>query len=133
MGQRGSTSGPFWRWAWRSSLRYRGWQRQDSSRITIRRSWTPSDKGEARMKKYIAGALGLAAALVSLLPGLAAAKIAGNHNQTLLRERAKKHLGAALGLGLALVAALPGFAAAKLAGNHNQTILRNCAARKLFG
>jgi hypothetical protein len=37
------------------------------------------------MKKYLATALALALALVSLLPGLAAARLAGNHNQTLLR------------------------------------------------
>jgi hypothetical protein len=37
------------------------------------------------MKKHLATALALALALVSLLPGPAAAKLAGNHNQTLLR------------------------------------------------
>jgi hypothetical protein len=38
------------------------------------------------MKKHLATVLALALALVSLLPELAAAKIAGNHNQTLLSE-----------------------------------------------
>ena len=38
------------------------------------------------MSRHIATTLALALALVSLLPGLAAAKLAGNHNQTLVRE-----------------------------------------------
>jgi hypothetical protein len=37
------------------------------------------------MKKLIAGALALAAALVVMLPGVSAAKLAVNHNQTALR------------------------------------------------
>lgn len=37
------------------------------------------------MNKHLATVLALALALVSLVPGLAAAKLAGNHNQTLLR------------------------------------------------
>ncbi len=38
------------------------------------------------MNKHLAAALALALAMVSLLPGLAVARLAGNHNQTLLRE-----------------------------------------------
>ena len=37
------------------------------------------------MNKHVAAALALALALVTLVPGLAAARLAGNHNQTLLR------------------------------------------------
>ena len=37
------------------------------------------------MKKLLATIFALAIALVSMLPGIAAAKLAGNHNQTLLR------------------------------------------------
>lgn len=37
------------------------------------------------MKKLLATVIALALALVSMLPGVATAKIAGNHNQTLLR------------------------------------------------
>jgi hypothetical protein len=38
------------------------------------------------MKKKLATAFAVALALVSLLVGLASAKLAGNHNQTLLQE-----------------------------------------------
>jgi hypothetical protein len=38
------------------------------------------------MSKYLATVLGLAVALVSLVPGIAAAKIAGNHSQTILHD-----------------------------------------------
>ena len=77
------------------------------------------------MSKCIATALAFALALVSLLPGSAAARLVGNHTQTILRVRAaRKHLGAVVALGLALVAVLPGLAAAKIAANHNQTHLR---------
>jgi hypothetical protein len=38
------------------------------------------------MKKFFATVAVLALALVSMLPGVAAAKLAGNHNQTLLRR-----------------------------------------------
>ncbi len=38
------------------------------------------------MNKHFATVLALALALVSLLPGIAAARLVGNHNQTLLRE-----------------------------------------------
>ena len=37
------------------------------------------------MNKHLATALALTLALVSLLPGLAAARLAANHNQTRLR------------------------------------------------
>ena len=37
------------------------------------------------MKKLFATVIALSLALVSMLPGIAAAKIAGNHNQTSLR------------------------------------------------
>ena len=38
------------------------------------------------MKKLIAMVIAVALALVSLLPGISAARIAANHNQTLLRD-----------------------------------------------
>ena len=38
------------------------------------------------MKKHFVTVLALALALVSLVPGLAAARLVGNHNQTLLRD-----------------------------------------------
>ena len=68
------------------------------------------------MKKHLVTALALALALVSLVPGLAAAKIAGNRNQTLLCVAGL--------LAFAFVSLLPGLAGARLAGNHNQTLLR---------
>ena len=37
------------------------------------------------MKKLLPTIIALALALVSMLPGIAAARLAGNHNQTLLR------------------------------------------------
>jgi hypothetical protein len=38
------------------------------------------------MKRFFATVAALALALVSMLPGVAAARLAGNHNQTLLRR-----------------------------------------------
>ena len=38
------------------------------------------------MSRYLATAFALALGVVSLLPSLASARLAGNHNQTLLRE-----------------------------------------------
>ena len=38
------------------------------------------------MKRLLASAMALALALVAVLPGIAVAKIAGNHNQTRLRD-----------------------------------------------
>jgi hypothetical protein len=38
------------------------------------------------MRKHFPAILALALALVSIVPGLAAARLAANHNQTLLRE-----------------------------------------------
>ena len=37
------------------------------------------------MKRMLATVIALALALVTMLPGIAAARLAGNHNQTLLR------------------------------------------------
>lgn len=37
------------------------------------------------MRKLILSVIGLALALVSMLPGIAAARLTGNHNQTVLR------------------------------------------------
>jgi hypothetical protein len=37
------------------------------------------------MKKLIPSVIALALALVSMLPGVAAARLVGNHNQTVLR------------------------------------------------
>ncbi len=37
------------------------------------------------MKKLLPTVIAVALALLSMLPGVAAAKLAGNHNQTLLR------------------------------------------------
>lgn len=73
------------------------------------------------MKKLLPTVIALALAIVSLLPGLAAAKLAGNRSQTLIR--ASKLLGAVIAVGFALTALLPGIAAARLVGNHNQTRL----------
>lgn len=70
------------------------------------------------MKKLIGTTLALAIALLTLLPGIAAAKLAANRNQTVLR------FVAICGLIVALMSALPEIAAAKLAANHNQTMLR---------
>lgn len=38
------------------------------------------------MKKYFATIIAVALALVSLLPGISAARLSANHNQTLLRD-----------------------------------------------
>ena len=74
------------------------------------------------MKKLLATAIALGLALVSMLPGIAAAKLTANHNQTLLR--ASKLLAAVVAVGLALTALLPDVAAARLSANHSQTLLR---------
>lgn len=58
------------------------------------------------MRKLLVSAIALGLALVSMLPGVAAARLAGNHNQTSLRVR--NLLVAALAVGLALTAMLPG-------------------------
>jgi hypothetical protein len=73
------------------------------------------------MKKLLVTVVAVGVAIVSMLPGMAAAKLAGNHNQTLLRAR--NLLVAIVAVGFALTAMLPGAAAARLAGNHNQTRL----------
>ncbi len=73
------------------------------------------------MKKFFVSAIALGLAVVSKWPGVAAAKLAGNHNQTSLR--ASNLLVAAVAVGLALTAMLPGVAAAKLSANHNQALL----------
>jgi hypothetical protein len=41
---------------------------------------------EEGMKKFFATVAALALALVSMLPAVAAARLVGNHNQTLLRR-----------------------------------------------
>jgi hypothetical protein len=38
------------------------------------------------MKRLLASAVALALALVAMLPGIAAARLVGNHNQTRLRD-----------------------------------------------
>lgn len=75
------------------------------------------------MKKFFVGAIMLGLAIVSMLPGVAAARLVGNHSQTSLRVR--NLLVAVVAVGLALTAMLPGVAAAKLSANHNQTLLRD--------
>jgi len=70
------------------------------------------------MKKLIGIVFALAMALVSMLPAAAAAKLAANRNQTLLR------VVTASAVIAALVSSLPGMAAAKLTANHNQSMLR---------
>jgi len=74
------------------------------------------------MKKLLATAIALGLALVSMLPGIAAAKLTANNNQTLLRV--SRLLAAVVAVGLALTALLPGMAEARLSANRNQTMLR---------
>ncbi len=66
------------------------------------------------MRKLVVKAVAIALALAAILPGISAAKLASNHNRTLLRVVA---------IALALAAILPGISAAKLASNHNRTLL----------
>jgi uncharacterized membrane protein YciS (DUF1049 family) len=74
------------------------------------------------MKKLLAIAVALGVALVSMLPGVAAAKIAINRNQTMLRV--SKALAVVMTVGFAMTMFLPGIAAARIGLNHNQTSLR---------
>jgi hypothetical protein len=69
------------------------------------------------MKKIMGAALALAIALIPILPGIAAARTALNHNQTVLR------FVAVCGVIVALMS-VPGIAAARTAVNHNQSRLR---------
>lgn len=70
------------------------------------------------MKRLLGTALALAIALLTFLPGIAAARLSANRNQTVLR------LMAVFGVIAALMSALPETAVAKLSANHNQTLLR---------
>jgi hypothetical protein len=75
-------------------------------------------KEDPIMKKLMGSALALAIALVAILPGIAAARITLNRNQTVLRFVA---VCAAI---VALMSALPATAVARITVNHSQTLLR---------
>jgi hypothetical protein len=62
-------------------------------------------------------ALALAIALITMLPGIAAAKVALNHNQTVRR------FVTVCGVIAALMSVLPGISEARVSLNHNQTLL----------
>jgi uncharacterized membrane protein YjjB (DUF3815 family) len=70
------------------------------------------------MRKLMGTALALAIALITMLPGIAAAKVAANRNQTVLR------FVAVCGVIAALMSLLPGIASARWTANHSQTLLR---------
>jgi TctA family transporter len=70
------------------------------------------------MKKLVGTTLALAMAFIASIPGIAAARITANRNQTVLR------FVAVCGVIVALMSLLPGVASARWTANHSQTLLR---------